>query len=80
MVALRRSFNALIVDDDRGVRSAVGEVLATAGHQTFQVGSGREAMQVARMHRVDYGILDIHLRADNGLLILADLRHLLGTL
>jgi CheY-like chemotaxis protein len=80
MVALKRALTALIVDDDRGVRTAVGAVLATAGHQTFQVGSAVEAIQVARIHRVDYSILDIHLRADSGLMILSDLRSLLQNL
>lgn len=74
MQASAPSLNALIVDDDRGVRNAVGQVLASAGHRAFETGSPEEAIDLVRTIRIHYSILDVHLKSTTGLVLLADLR------
>ena len=80
MVAMARTLNALIVDDDRGVRSVVGDVLAMAGHHPLFASSGQEAQDLIRETPVHFSILDIHIRSDNGLVVLLDLRRILEDL
>jgi DNA-binding NtrC family response regulator len=80
MVAMPRPLHALVVDDDRGVRLAVGEALEAAGHRPFPAASAEEAIEVVRFHPVHFSILDVHVRADDGLRIFASLRQVTGSL
>jgi DNA-binding response OmpR family regulator len=80
MVAQARSLNALIVDDDQGIRISVGDVLEAAGHRPLAAGNREEAIEVARVHPIHFSIVDVHVRADDGLHILLNLRQLLGVL
>ena len=74
MVALSRTLHALIVDDDRCVGTAVGSVLEASGHHTVYAQSREEALCIVRRFPVDFGIVDVHVRADDGLQIVGSLR------
>lgn len=74
MVANPNPLHALVVDDDAGLRTAVGEVVRSLGHVSHLAGSRAEALELARAVPVDYSILDVHVRSDDGLLILGNLR------
>jgi DNA-binding response OmpR family regulator len=65
---------ALVVDDDPGVRSVVGTVLATTGIRSLPATSGQEALRILEADRVDFGILDLHVRAESGVALIAQLR------
>ena len=80
MVAMPRPLHALIVDDDRGIRRSVGDVLEAAGYRPLVASSGEEAIQVARLHTVHFSIVDVHVRSDDGLSIFRDLREEVGML
>lgn len=80
MVAMPRPLHALVVDDDRGVRLAVGEALEAAGHRSFAAASAEEAIEVVRFQPVHFSILDVHVHADDGLRIFASLLEVTGAL
>lgn len=74
MVIPPRVLNALVVDDDKGVCSAVGSVLTAAGHRVALASSRLEALEVVRRRPVHFGIVDVHVCADDGLVIVGHLR------
>lgn len=74
MVALANNLRALVVDDDRGVRSAVASVLEASGHQVFVAENREEAVGIVRVWPVHFGIVDVHVRSDDGLSIVGTLR------
>lgn len=74
MVAMPRPLTGLVVDDDRGVRRAVAQTLESAGYQAIEAGSEAEAIEVVTFHPVHFSILDVHIRSDDGLEVLAALR------
>jgi len=80
MVAMSRPLHGLVVDDDRGVRQAVADALAHAGHRVFEASSEAEAIEVVRFHPVHFSIVDVHIRSDDGLEVISALRQLLGVL
>lgn len=74
MIAKSRPLNGLVVDDDRGVRRAVVETLERAGHRAFEAGSEAEAIEVVRFQPVHFSIVDVHIKSDDGLDVIASLR------
>ncbi len=74
MVALARRPEALVVDDDRGVRTAVGSVLLSSGCLGHPAECLEEAVGIAKARRIDFGIIDVHVRAEDGLEIVGRLR------
>ncbi len=80
MVAMHRPLHALVLDDDEGVRRAVGDVLETAGHRHFAVASAEEAIEVVRLHPVHFSIMDVHVSADDGLRIFSTIQRFTGSL
>jgi len=80
MVAMPRPLNALVVDDDPGVRLTVADALETAGYCSFPVESRGEAFEVIRFHQVHFSILDMHVREDDGIQILTSLREVVVAL
>ena len=80
MVALAKALHALIVDDDRGVRESVGSILRAEGHRPFPAACRQEAVDVARRHPIHFSIVDVHVQAEDGLLIVDELRREVGTL
>jgi two-component system, NtrC family, nitrogen regulation response regulator NtrX len=64
----------LIVDDEPGVRSALGGVLRDEGYQVEAVGSGEECLERAVRQAPDVIVLDIWLPGIDGLVTLGKLR------
>ncbi len=56
----------LVVDDDDGVRSAVGRFLHTRGYETLSAASGEDALQLLAGHRVTAVLLDVRLAGLSG--------------
>lgn len=56
----------LIVDDDADFRTLVAEVLLASGLDSFQAGSGEEALELARERRPALVVLDVRLPGVSG--------------
>ncbi|MAG54722.1 MAG: hypothetical protein CMJ83_00370 [Planctomycetes bacterium] len=80
MVAMSRHLNALVVDDDQGIRLTVGEALQTVGHRAFAAANRAEALEVVRFQPVHFSIVDVHVQADDGIRIIRCLRKQTGAL
>ena len=65
-----RCFSVLLVEDDDPLRRCLTEVLAVQGWAVYPTGSGHEAVKLARQHRVDFSLLDLHLPGISGLEVL----------
>jgi DNA-binding NtrC family response regulator len=64
----------LVVDDDAGVRTLLGEALRARGHAVQAVADGSQALHVADRQALDLVILDMVLPGVDGLQVLRDLR------
>jgi two-component system nitrogen regulation response regulator NtrX len=64
----------LIVDDEPGVRSALGGVLRDEGYDVEAVGSGEECLDRAARHAPDVIVLDVWLPGIDGIATLGKLR------
>ncbi|MGD9848334.1 MAG: sigma-54-dependent transcriptional regulator [Desulfuromonas sp.] len=64
----------LIVDDEDRIRDLLSLMLAGAGHQTHQAGSGRQALDVLDRHDVDLVISDVRMDQLDGFGLLSALR------
>jgi len=62
-----QSFRILLVEDDDGLRSCLGEFLADNGWEVGEAGCGEEARALFRQQRFDFTILDYHLPGITGL-------------
>lgn len=63
----------LVVDDDRGLRALVHEILGARGFRSVEVDSGESALRVAADLRPDVVLLDLGLPDRGGLDVLVDL-------
>lgn len=66
----------LIVDDDRGIRHALGTLLESAGHTVTQAADGPEALSVLADQTIDLMLLDVGLPGMSGLDVLGHVRTL----
>jgi len=64
----------LVVDDDAGVRQAVGRALAFEGYDVTQAGDGSEALRLVSSERPDAIILDVVMPEIGGLDVCRELR------
>ena len=64
----------LIVDDDREIRTLLGQYFETHGYRTTAVGEGRAMRRVLQQSHVDLIVLDLMLPGEDGLAICRDLR------
>jgi two-component system, OmpR family, response regulator MprA len=64
----------LVVDDDAGVRQAVGRALAFEGYDVTQAGDGAEALRLIAASRPDAMVLDVVMPEVGGLDVCRDLR------
>lgn len=58
---MQQSFRVLLVEDDDSLRVCLGEFLADHGWQVAAASCGGEAIELARITRFDFSILDFHL-------------------
>jgi len=70
----RKRKRILVVDDDAGIRSSLGKLLTTAGHEVILAENGREATQSLREASPDLVILDLFMPEKDGLEVLIELR------
>jgi DNA-binding response OmpR family regulator len=68
------TFQLLLVEDDRTIRTVLGDALRTDGHELTVAQDGDEAMALLRERRFDLLILDVLLPGPSGLEILQALR------
>jgi len=64
----------LVVDDDRTIRRYLRVALSSAGYQSMEVASGKEALQVVHAYRPQLIILDLILPDTDGIQITRQLR------
>jgi two-component system response regulator MprA len=64
----------LVVDDDAGVRQAVGRALAFEGYEVTQAGDGSEALRLIASSRPDAMVLDVVMPEVGGLEVCRELR------
>jgi two-component system response regulator PhoP len=64
---MSRHFSVLIVEDDDPLRQCLMDLLAEEGWMVHATGSGREAVELARKHALDFGLVDLHLPGISGL-------------
>jgi two-component system response regulator MprA len=64
----------LVVDDDAGVRQAVGRALAFEGYDVTQAGDGSEALRLIATARPDAMVLDVVMPEVGGLEVCRELR------
>jgi two-component system, OmpR family, response regulator MprA len=64
----------LVVDDDAGVRQAVGRALAFEGYDVTQAGDGSEALRLIASERPDAIVLDVVMPEIGGLDVCRELR------
>src|SRR5277367_6885533 len=70
----------LIVDDEPNILSTLRRALELEGFGVEVAGSGRIALEKAKLHRFDAVLLDVSMPEMNGLDVLARLRELDGEL
>lgn len=65
-----RHFSVLLVEDDDPLRRCLQELLAAEGWSVHATGTGQEAVRLARLHQMDFSLLDLHLPGMSGLEVL----------
>jgi DNA-binding NarL/FixJ family response regulator len=68
----------LIVDDDESFRAFVSRLVARAGYETLEAGTGEDALATARAERLALVLLDISLPDINGFEVCHQLRDEFG--
>ena len=64
----------LIADDEADIREALRRVCVRDGHEVLMAANGREAVELAKAHRVDLVVLDNRMPVMSGLEALARIR------
>jgi two-component system, chemotaxis family, chemotaxis protein CheY len=64
----------MIVDDVASIRSIVTSMLEKHGHRVFSVGSGDEAIELAKAKRVHLVITDVNMPGMDGLTLIAQMK------
>jgi CheY-like chemotaxis protein len=64
----------LVADDSFGIRALLRSALERQGHRVLEASSAAEVFEVLDHERADVILLDVHLGADNGLEVGAELR------
>jgi two-component system nitrogen regulation response regulator GlnG len=64
----------LIADDEEVIRRLVSTVLGKAGFEARQVGDGESALQIIRQDSVDVALVDVNIRALDGMEVLRQAR------
>jgi CheY-like chemotaxis protein len=64
----------LVADDNLGIRALLRTALERQGHRVLEASSAAEVFEVLDHERADVILLDVHLGADDGLAVGAELR------
>lgn len=65
---------ALVVDDNKFIRSTVANLLRCEGATSYQAGNGKEALEVLDKHDVDVVLTDYHMPVMDGIAFVRALR------
>ena len=57
----------LVIDDEVSMRTMVQKTLVRDGHEVFQAGSGREALEYLKNHPVDLIVTDLYMPDMDGI-------------
>ena len=57
----------LVVDDERGIRKLLHEILESAGYEVLEAANGKEAMRLVKNHEVDVVLTDIVMPEQEGI-------------
>jgi len=68
------SGSVLIVDDDAGIRRALGSTLTALGYRTDEASSGQHGLELAAKHQYDAILLDINMAGKDGIQTCRELR------
>jgi two-component system KDP operon response regulator KdpE len=66
--------SVLIVDDDAGIRRALGSTLAALGYRTDEASNGEHGLDLATRHQYDAILLDINMPGKGGIETCRNLR------
>lgn len=66
--------NILIIDDEAGIRTAVGDILEDEGYKSFAAGDGIAGLNLLRQEEMDLVILDVWLPRMGGIDVLKAIR------
>ena len=64
---MRKPLSVLLAEDDAALRRCLTEVLAANGWSVHSVGTGPEAVALARSVALDFSLLDMHLPGLTGI-------------
>jgi CheY-like chemotaxis protein len=64
----------LIIDDNPQIRRLLVEILASAGHEIFEVEDGEEGLRLIQIHQPALVITDILMPQTDGLEVIRELR------
>jgi two-component system, response regulator PdtaR len=67
MTEMYQSFSILITDDDRGVRSALRDIVGSRGFHSYEATCGEEAIEIVQAEPVHLALLDMHMPGLTGL-------------
>ncbi len=77
---MSRPYSVLLAEDDDPLRAILVELLQARGWQTYSTDQGREAVELAKQHHVDFSILDMHLPGITGLEVFTHILREVGPL
>jgi two-component system response regulator (stage 0 sporulation protein F) len=70
------SYRILLVDDDPNCLDAIDQILRREGYETFPIGEGRAAIEVAAENDIDLAIVDFNLPDMDGIYVLYQLKRI----
>jgi DNA-binding NtrC family response regulator len=76
MTDVQQPYSILITDDDRGVRSALREIVESKGFFSFEATCGEEAIEIVQSEPIHLALLDMHMPGLTGLETLELVRQL----
>lgn len=76
MSAELQGLHVLIVDDESDLRQALAFDFRRRGCQVFEASSGRTAIEVVRLHRIDVVLSDVRMPNGSGVDLLKEIREI----
>ena len=67
-------FNLLIVDDEEGIRESLTCHFEIDGFNIFTASGGIEALEVVKLHPIDFVISDVRMPEGDGIMLLKEIR------
>jgi CheY-like chemotaxis protein len=71
-----KKFLILLVDDEKKFRDTLSERIQLKGFESIAAASGREALEVARTHKIDAAVVDLKMPDMDGLVTITKLKEI----